>query len=132
MMQCRLALEAAGGDVGRAVELLRQKGIEVAEKKSSRALSAGVVSSYVHNDGKIGAIIALVCETDFVAANGEFKILAHELAMQVAATGPADLDELLQQSFIKDQSKTVKDVLVAAVQKFGERTQIKQFARFSL
>ncbi len=88
IMQCRKALEDAGGDMEKALVILRKKGAEIAGKKSDRALGAGVVSSYIHGTGTIGAMVELWCETDFVAKNEDFKTLARDVAMQVAATNP--------------------------------------------
>jgi elongation factor Ts len=173
VMQCRKALEEAGGDVEKAEVLLRKKSGAAADKKADRELGAGAIGSYVH-DGAIGAMVLLSCETDFVAKNPEFPTLAREVAMQVAATNPeylsdADIPEdkkaaamevfakevegkpedmkakilegkmasyfsgnvLLNQVYIKDESKTVKDLLNEATQKFGERVEITKFARFS-
>lgn len=132
IMQCQKALEEAGGDKTKALELLRQKGAEIAGKKSDRTLGAGVVVSYVHAGDAVGAMLELLCETDFVAKNPEFKAVAREIAMHVAAMNPADTTELLEQPFIKDSSKKISDLVNNTVQKFGERTEIGKFVRFSL
>lgn len=88
IMQCRKALEDAGGDMEKALVILKKKGAEIADKKSDRTLAAGVVASYVHSTGSIGALVELWCETDFVAKNEEFKVLARDIAMQIVATNP--------------------------------------------
>lgn len=88
MMQCREAMEEAGGDMGKAVEILRKKGEKVADKKSGREIKSGLIETYVHGNGKIGVILELGCETDFVAKNQEFKDLAHDIAMHIAAMNP--------------------------------------------
>jgi elongation factor Ts len=173
VMQCRKALEEAGGDVEKAEVILRKKSGAAADKKSDRELGAGAVATYVHG-GEIGAMVLLSCETDFVARNEEFPQLAREIAMQVAATNPkynteegipaealaaaksvlmeevkdkpADMQEkilegkmaayfkdqvLMNQPYIKDDSKTIKDLVSEASQKFGERVEVTRFARFS-
>ena len=88
IMQCRKALEDAGGDEEKALVLLRKKGAEISAKKSDRTLGAGVVSAYIHSNGTLGAMVELSCETDFVANNEEFKKLAHDIAMHISATNP--------------------------------------------
>ncbi|MEI6478674.1 MAG: translation elongation factor Ts [bacterium] len=174
IMQCKKALEEAGGDMEKALILLQKKGAEVADKKSDRSLGAGVVVSYIHNTGTVGTLVELWCETDFVAKNEEFKALAKDIAMHIAATNPAylsveDIPEsdrskaaevfakevegkpeelkkqildgkiaayfkdkvLLEQEFIKDPSLTISTLLKNAIQKFGEKTVIGKFVRFS-
>lgn len=143
VMQCRKALEEAGGDMEQALLLLRQKSGEIADKKSERELGAGVIQSYVHSSGTIGAIVELNCETDFVAKNPEFKTLAYDIAMHIAAASPeyierADatgtLDEkaLNDQTFIKDPSLSVGDLIKTFVQKFGEKIAVGKFTRLSV
>lgn len=173
VMQCRKALEEAGGDVEKAEVILRRKSGAAADKKSDRELGSGFIGLYVH-DGAIGAMVLLSCETDFVSKNPEFGVLAREVAMQVAATNPLYLVEtdipedpknaamevfqkevegkpedmkakilegklasyfrdsvLMNQSYIKDETKTVRDLITEASQKFGERVEISKFSRFS-
>jgi len=132
VMQCKQALEEAGGDTEKAKVILRKISKSSAEKKSGRTLSAGAVVAYVHNNGAIGAMMELLCETDFVARNEEFKVLARDIAMHIAAMSPENTEELLGQEFIKDGGVTIKNLLEQATQKFGERTEIGQFARFSI
>jgi elongation factor Ts len=136
MMQCREALEEAGGDMDRAIEILHSKGAAVAAKKSDRELGSGAVQSYIHGHGAVGSLVELLCETDFVAKNEEFQQLAKDIAMQVAATDDEILsggnDVLLAQPSIKDPSKTIAQLIEAAVQKFGERTQLGRFVKFAL
>ncbi len=131
-MQCQKALEEAAGDKTKALEILKAKGAEIASKKGDRTLGAGVVVSYIHAGDTIGTLLELLCETDFVAKNPEFKATAKDIAMHVAAMKPADVGELLTQDFIKDPSKTIGDMINSTVQKFGERTEIGQFTRFSI
>lgn len=173
VMQCKKALEEAGGDVEKAEVILRKKSGAAADKKADRELGAGYIGSYIH-DGVVGAMVLLSSETDFVSKNPEFGALAKELAMQVAAGNPtyltdADIPEeakkaatevfqkevegkpedmkekilsgkiaayfrdqvLLDQPYIKDDGKTVRDLISEASQKFGERVEITKFARFS-
>ena len=132
IMQCQKALEEAGGDRNKAIELLKAKGAEIAGRKGDRTLGAGTVVSYIHAGDTVGVILELMCETDFVAKSPDFKIVAREIAMHVAAMNPASSDELLGQTFIKDSSKTIADLINNTVQKFGERTEIGRFTRFSI
>lgn len=130
--QIKRALDEAGGDVARAMEILKAHGVAVAEKKSSREVKEGVVDAYIHATKKLGAIVEVLCETDFVARNVEFQRLAHELAMQVAAAKPGTVDDLLSQLFIKDQDITVKDLISQYIAKLGENIQIGRFEIFEI
>lgn len=131
-MECKKALEEAGGDMGKALELLKARSAVIAEKKSDRELGAGVVASYIHNTGQVGAMVLLVSETDFVSKNEEFGALARDIAMHAAAMRPESVEALLSEPFIKDPSKTIKDLLSAATQKFGERVEVKNLSCFSV
>ena len=131
VMQVKKALEEADGDEEKATAILREKSSEIAAKKSDRSLSGGRVSSYIHGDGTVGSLVELLSETDFVANNEEFNSLAYNIAMHITAMNPKDKEELLEQSFIKDESITVGKLIEQAVQKFGERVEIKSFVRFS-
>jgi elongation factor Ts len=175
IMQCRKALEEAGGDKEKAKILLSKKSGDIASKKGDRTLGAGTIAAYIHASGNIASMVELSCETDFVSKNDEFKALAKDIAMQVAATNPAylkreDINEqerskaaeafkgevegkpeemkekilsgkvdayfaekvLLEQPFIKNPDQKIQDLINGAVQKFGERTEIRRFARFSV
>ncbi|MBI2048933.1 MAG: elongation factor Ts [Parcubacteria group bacterium] len=138
VMQCKAALEEADGDMEKAKVLLRKKGGDIAAKKSNRELNSGVVEAYIHTTKKVGALVVLSCETDFVAKNDEFVALARDIAMQVAALPPEETGEeskgqaLLTQQFIKDPHLTVNDLIESATQKFGERIKISHFSRYSL
>jgi elongation factor Ts len=177
MMDCKRALEESNGDLELATENLRKKGAAVAAKRAEREASQGVVEAYIHAGGRIGAMVELNCETDFVAKTPEFKQLAHDIAMQIAAMTPLfvskeDVDEqtlqkeveiykaqavnegkpaeiaekiaqgrlekyyqefcLLEQSFIKDSGKTIKDLLSEATGKVGEKIGIRRFQRYHL
>ena len=132
IMQCQKALEAAGGDKVKAIELLKEKGAEIAKKKGDRTLGSGVVASYIHAGDSVGAMVELLCETDFVAKNPEFKNTAREIAMHIAAMKPADVGELLGQPYIKGGGETIGELVNGTIQKFGERTEIGNFVRFSI
>jgi elongation factor Ts len=176
VMQCKKALEEAGGDMEKAKIILRKISKQAADKKVGRTLGAGTVASYIHGNGSVGAMIELLCETDFVARNDDFKALARDLAMHITALAPEylkmedvkeedktkakelfekDLDEkkpkeirdkimegklsayfgekvLLEQAFIKNPEVSVHNLVEQANQKFGERTEIGRFVRFSI
>lgn len=175
VMQCKKALEEAGGDVEKAKVLLRKASAAIAAKKSDRELGSGISAAYVHAGGAVVGAVVLSCETDFVAKNEDFPKLAYDIAMQVAAMNPiyvtreevkeediaaarsvfegeaADKPEdmrakivegkldsyladkiLFEQVFVKDQSKTVKQLIMEATQKFGERIEITKMARLSV
>lgn len=132
IQQIRIALEDAGGDRGKALELLKAKSAEIASKKSNRALGAGTIAAYVHSGETVGAMVELLCETDFVAKNLEFKAAAKDIAMHIAAMKPSDVGELLTQPFIKGSGESIGEIVNGLIQKFGERTEIGQFIRFSI
>ncbi|MBI3573734.1 elongation factor Ts [Candidatus Kaiserbacteria bacterium] len=174
VMQCKAALEEAGGDKQKALLILSKKGGAIAAKKSDRALGAGVVSSYIHANKEVGSMVVLRSETDFVSKNEEFVNLAKEIALQVAASNPLyvkredippeKLEEmkglfvkevegkaekmketiltgkldaylkgivLLEQPYIKDDGKTIRELIENAIHKFGERVEVERFIRFS-
>jgi len=132
IMDVRKALETAGGDKKKALEELKKKGAEVAEKKKDRATQSGLIESYTHNNGKVASMVELLCETDFVAKNEEFKNLAHEIAMQVAAMNPKNVNELLKQEYIRDPSKTVEDLVQELIGRIRENIKISRFQRFEI
>lgn len=132
VMQCKKALEEVGGDIEKAKAILKEISRSNAEKKQNRELKSGIVASYIHGEGAIGAMVELLCETDFVARNDGFKSLARDIAMHVAAMNPESVDEVLGQEFIKDPSLTIQDLINGAVQKFGEKTEIARISRFSV
>lgn len=129
---CRKALEESGGDYQKALEWLRKHGIEKAEKKQDRETSQGIIDSYIHQNGRVGALVEIQCETDFVARTDEFKNLAHELAMQVAAMNPKNVEALLKQEYIRDNSKTVSDLIKETITKLGENIVVGNFQRFEV
>ena len=175
MMDCKKALEETGGDMERAVDALRQKGVAKADKRAGREASQGVIAAYVHHDGRVGVLVELNCETDFVARTEDFRTLAKELAVQVAATKPLavrieDLPAavvererrvyegqvaeqkkpeairakivdgmlkkfyedavLLEQKFVKDDKRTVGELVKELAGKTGENVQVRRFVRF--
>lgn len=131
VVDCKKTLEEANGDYAKALEIAKKKGALKAVKKSEREIKQGVVEAYIH-EGKIGAMISLGCETDFVAKNELFKNLAHDLAMQIASMDPKNREELLGQSYIKDNDLTIKDLIEKTIAKTGENIQIIDFVRYSL
>lgn len=132
VMQCKKALEEAGGDMQKALEILARTSAEIAKKKSDRALAAGAVAAYIHSTKQVGAIVLLSSETDFVSKNEEFSALAYAVAMHTAAMRPETVEELLLQSYIKDPSKTIQNLLDEATQKFGERIGIGGYSVFAV
>jgi len=132
VMACKKALEQAGGDIEKAILILRKQGAEIAKKKSEREVKAGVIESYVHNNNQVGVLVEIRSETDFVARNEEFRTFAHNIAMHIAASNPADIEELLGQAYIKEPEITISDYLKQMIQKFGENIKINRFFRCSL
>jgi len=147
ILECKDALLEAGGDVGKAIEILKSHGLAIAEKKKDIATSEGIIEAYIHHTKRIGALVELNCETDFVAHTDEFKELARNLAMQVAATSPqfitveempseTEIDPqthcLLSQPFIKEPAKTVQEIIAETIAKVGENIRVQRFVRFEL
>ena len=130
MMDCKKVLTETDGDMEKAIELLRERGIAKAAKKSGRVAAEGLVEAYISEDGKVGAIVEVNAETDFVAKNDEFKNFVLSVAKQVVEKNPKDLDDLLSQESIDEAGKTVKDVLTDKIAKIGENMNIRRFARF--
>ncbi len=132
VMECKEALEKAEGNEAKALDILKKGGKKEALKKATREAKQGLVEAYIHNQGKIGAILELNCETDFVARNEQFKELAHDLAMHIAAMNPANPKELLSQPFIKDERKTIEELITETVAKLGENIKIGKFVRLEI
>ena len=130
MMDCKKVLTETDGDLEKAAELLRERGIAKAAKKSGRIAAEGLVEAYISEDGKVGAIVEVNAETDFVAKNEEFKTFVMDVAKQVAKNNPATVEELLVESSIAVQGKTVNEVLVDKIATIGENMTIRRFARF--
>ena len=131
VMDCKSALEKAKGDLKKAESFLVKQGALKLEKKKDRATNSGLIGSYNHN-GKIGVLVEIQCETDFVAKNELFRNLVNDLAMQIAAMNPKNIKELMEQNFIKDESKTIKEVVDFAISKLGENIQVKKFNRLEI
>ena len=145
--ECKSVLSETSCDVEKAIEILKQRGSATAEKKKDRIATEGVIEAYIHHTKRIGALVELNCETDFVARTHEFKELARDLAMQVAATSPqfitceemppeTELDAqvvcLLSQPFIKEPARTVEELIIETIAKVGENIRVRNFARFEL
>lgn len=124
---CRMALEETNGDQKKAEEILRKKGVEKAAKKADREVKAGMVFAYIHHTGRLGSLVSLACETDFVAKTDDFQKLGKELALQVAASRPEDVKTLLEQEYIRDASKTVQELIKEVIGKLGENIQVMEF-----
>jgi elongation factor Ts len=129
---CRLVLEEAKGNYEKAVELLKKKGIERAEKKATRETAQGLIESYIHQNGKVGVLVKVLCETDFVARTDDFKHLIHEIAMQITAMNPKNVDALLKQEYIRDGSITIENLIKQTIGKLGENIVVKEFTRFEI
>lgn len=147
VMDCKRALQEAEGSLGKAEDILETNGLAAAAKKTDRATGEGIIEAYIHSGNRIGAIVEVDCETDFVARTQEMKVLAHDLAMQVAAMAPLYVSEedmspeearppeevcLLRQTFIKDPSRRIQDVVQEVIAKVGENIKVNRFSRFSL
>jgi len=147
IMDCRKALLEADGDTERALQILKQQGLLRAKKKADRATTQGLVEAYIHAGGRIGAMVEVNCETDFVARTDEFKELAHRLAMQIAAMNPQCISReeipeaddvnpqvacLLLQPDIKDPDRSVQDTIDEIIAKVGENIKVSRFARFEV
>ncbi len=147
VMQCRNALEKHEGNREKALEFLKKQGLLKAREKAERTAAEGLIEAYIHTGGRVGAMIELNCETDFVARTDEFKELAHNLAMQVAAMAPQFVSQeempkgaviepqaacLLMQPYIKDQELTIQDIITETIARVGENIKVSRFARFEL
>lgn len=129
--ECQKALKEAGGDLDRAKEILKKWGKDFAQTRTEREAMQGIIDSYIHGGGKVGVMIELRCETDFVARSDDFKNLSHEICLQVAAISPDEIP-LFEQPWIKDQTKTIKDLIDSAIAKLGENIVLEKFVRYSL
>ena len=130
MMDCKKALVEADGDMDKAVEWLREKGLAAAAKKAGRIAAEGVVASYVSDDAKVGVVVEVNCETDFVAKTDNFINFSKNVAKHVALANPADVDELMNQKFVDDETKTITDLVSDATVSIGEKISIRRFARY--
>ena len=130
MMDCKKALVESDGDMEKAIEWLREKGLSQAAKKASRIAAEGVVAQYISEDGTVGVIVEVNCETDFVAKTDNFVNFCNNVAKHIAKANPADVDTLLTQAFVGDASKTVSDLVSEATVAIGEKISIRRFARY--
>lgn len=130
MMDCKRALVETDGDMDKAMEYLREKSLAATAKKASRIAAEGIVDSYIHMGGKIGVLLEVNCETDFVANTDRFKDLCRDFAKHIAAAAPASVEEMLAQPFYMDASKTVNDLIGEATASIGEKISVRRFARF--
>ena len=130
MMDCKKALLAADGDMDKAIDWLREKGLAQAAKKASRVAAEGVVAQYVTPCGCTGVIVEVNCETDFVAKTDNFAAFANNVAKHIAKANPADVDELMNQKFVDDETKTISDLVSEATVAIGEKISVRRFARF--
>lgn len=131
VMECKKAMEKAGGDFDKAVSIIHEQGMVKAEGKKERMTGAGLLESYIHNE-RVGVLLELRCETDFVTRSKEFRELAHDLVMQIAAMNPSSVDDLLKQIYIKDETLVINDLIKRMVAKFGENIQVERFCRYEI
>lgn len=132
IMDCKKALEEANGDFEKAVKIVEEKGLARAEKNSDRETKEGYIASYVHNTGKVASLVEIVCETDFVAKNEEFTSMVSDIAMHVTAMNPANVEELLEQEFVRDASTTIAMMIKALSGKIGEKMELRRFVRYEV
>ncbi|SRR6056297_483065 len=131
--ECKKALKKTDGNLEKAEEILKQRGEKVSNKRADKEASEGLVDAYIHANGKVGVLLELGCETDFVAKSNDFKELAHELCLQIAALDPEEVKEdFKEQKWIKDQDKTIEDLLNKYVAKLGEKIVIKKYTRYQI
>lgn len=131
VMECKKALDESGGDFDKAISIIHERGLTKVEKRADRSTGAGLILSYVHNE-RIGVLLDLRAETDFVVKSDPFRELAKELVMQIAAMAPQNIDELLEQPYIKNESKKVQDLINETIAKVGENIKINNFARLEV
>ena len=132
VIECKKALEQAKFDLEKAKAILKARAGEFAAKKAERATNQGIVTAYIHPNKKTGVLLTLLCETDFVAKNNDFQELAHELTLQLAALNAASVSALLEQSWIKDSTKSIKQLVQEYIAKVGENIKVGEFKRFTL
>ncbi len=132
IMDCRRALEDSKGDEKKAEALLLKWGIEKSEKKADRATKAGIIDSYIHAGGKVGVLLEIHCETDFVERTDDFKNLSHEICLQIASMKPKDVNTLLKQEYIRDPKFTIEQLVKQTIGKLGENITLSRFLRFEL
>jgi elongation factor Ts len=129
--ECKKALKKSEGDIDKAEKHLQELGKKVVQDRMDKEASAGIIDSYIHSNGKIGVLLELGCETDFVARSDDFQNLAHELCLQIASPAPEDTP-LLERKWVKDSSKTIKDLIEEVMGKLGEKIVVKKFVKYEL
>lgn len=132
VMEVKKALEEAKGDMEKAKKWLIEQGLSKAAKKADRETGDGLIISYIHNGGKVGAIVKLGCETDFVANTEEFQTLGKEIAMQIASMNPESIDDLLVQAYIRDPKQSINDLIKSAIAKIGENIVVLEMKRMEI
>jgi elongation factor Ts len=132
MMDCKKALDESNGDMEKAREWVKQRGLAKAEKTADRETKEGYIASYVHGNNKMAAMVEILCETDYVARNPEFQEMAKSVAMQVVSMNPSSVEELLSQDFIKDPSMTIEQLVKGLSGKIGERFVVSRFIRYEV
>lgn len=131
VIECKKALTEAKGDIDKAKEILKKRGRELAQQKKDRATGQGIIESYIHANKKVGVLLEMNCETDFVAKSPDFQNLAHELCLQIAGMDDEETP-LLSQPWIKDETKTVKELVDEYIAKLGENITVKRFVRYQI
>ncbi len=131
IMDCKRALDETGNDFEKAKALLLERGLQKAEKKSDRKTGAGLLESYVHNN-RVGVLLELRAETDFVVRSEPFRELAHNLTMHIAAMNPASTEELLQGMYVKDPTLTIDQLVKGVIARVGENIKVERFCRYEL
>ena len=132
MLEVKQALEKFNGNVKKAKEELMKKAMLKAKSKSDRTAEDGLIHAYIHNNGKVGSMVLVACETDFVAKTDVFKNLCHEIALQVCAEDYSDIEQILDSEYIRNPEKKIKDLISETSAKVGEKVELKKFARFSI
>ncbi len=131
VMDCKRALEDAGGDFQKAASLIRERGLTKAETKKERAAKSGIIKSYIHND-RVGVLLEIHSETDFVARSEPFRQLAHNIAMQIAAMDPENVPALLVQNYIRDEKSNIEELIKETIAKVGENIEVGKFIRYEI
>lgn len=131
VMDCQRALKEADGDFDKAISLIHEKGEIIFQKRKERSTGAGVLKSYIHN-GRVGVLLDIRCETDFVARGEDFQNLANEVAMQITAMGPESVEELLKQPYVKDESMVTEELIKRVIAKTGENMKVERFCRYEI
>ncbi|MFH1769237.1 MAG: elongation factor Ts [Parcubacteria group bacterium] len=126
------AVEEAGGDKCKALEVLKKTGADIAGKKAQRSTEQGLVDAYIHGNGRLGVLTQMLCETDFVAKNPLFSELAHEISMHIAAMDPENVEELLKQEYVRDSEITINDLITQYIAKIGENIKVGKFVRLTM